>query len=102
MKVRYYIFISAAVLLSGCNDFLDKVPDNSKGQNWYNAKTISELLVSAYPNRAYVEFCEAMSDNAEDKGVAIQSDRAVEESFKWKDVSYTLAGFPYRLLEFML
>ena len=77
MKVRYYIFISAAVLVSGCNDFLDKVPDNS-----------------AYPNRDYVEFCEAMSDNAEDKGVAIQSDRAVEESFKWKDVSYTLQDSP--------
>lgn len=92
MKVRYYIFISAAVLLSGCNDFLDKVPDNRTELD--NAKTISELLVSAYPNRAYVEFCEAMSDNAEDKGVAIQSDRAVEESFKWKDVSYTLQDSP--------
>ena len=82
MKVRYYIFISAAVLLSGCNDFLDKVPDNrTELDNANGAKTVwiptNARGISSYSNSPYYRnktnanpaatYAEFVVDNSEKK-----------------------------------
>lgn len=62
--ILYTAFIGAASL-SGCKKYLDKEPDNRT--TIVTTEQISELLTNAYPHGNYILFCEAMSDNAEDK-----------------------------------
>lgn len=87
MKKKIYIIGTAALMLvtTSCNDFLDQVPDDRTVINSKDA--VKELLVSAYPNMNYLAFCEAMSDNAEDKGPTsyasdIQKNR---NAYQWKE-----------------
>ncbi len=68
---RIYIiyFLGIALLgvavLPGCRKFLDKEPDNRT--QIHTPDQIAQLLTTAYPGGNYIMFCEAMSDNAEDK-----------------------------------
>lgn len=74
------------VLVSSCDDVLSEVPDNRTEID--SAEKISELLVGAYPEAAYVSFLEPMSDNADDKGPASESDvRINEEMYFWRDLN---------------
>lgn len=54
------------LVLAGCTKYLDKEPDNRTQIR--TPEQIAQLLASAYPKANYIMFCEAMSDNAEDKG----------------------------------
>lgn len=89
-KIKIFSIVSVAVLtLSGCNDFLDQVPDNRTVIDSPGA--VAELLTSAYPAASYIQFCETMSDNVADKGQqAFYSDRANELMYNWKE--YTESG----------
>ena len=53
------------MILTGCNKYLAKEPDNRTTIT--TADQISQLLTNAYPQANYIPFCEAMTDNAEDK-----------------------------------
>src|SRR4051812_13923127 len=53
-------------LLSGCNKFLDKEPDNRAQLN--SPQKVAQLLASAYPQSNYQEMAEISSDNAGDIG----------------------------------
>lgn len=53
----------------GCKKFLDENPDRRTEINSINK--LSQLLVSAYPDRNYFTFAETASDNAEDKSAAL-------------------------------
>ena len=64
-------FIIQGILLlalsaAGCKKYLSTVPDNRAVIT--TPEQTSLLLTSAYPHSSYMLFCEAMSDNAEDKG----------------------------------
>lgn len=65
MKKMKKIKLTAAALalfsLVGCSDFLSEVPDNRTQLD--SPEKISELLVNAYPQRDYMYFTEAMTDN---------------------------------------
>lgn len=63
-KIIIYITL-AAVALTGCKKYLDKEPDNRTQIS--SPDQLSQLLTTAYPRGNYIMFCEAMSDNAEDK-----------------------------------
>lgn len=64
-KIVSYILLVAGILgLSGCEKYLDTIPDNRTDIN--TPEKISELLVSAYPRANYSPFCELMSDNVGD------------------------------------
>jgi starch-binding outer membrane protein, SusD/RagB family len=65
-KASLYITFGILFILSSCNKYLDKEPDNRAKLT--NPKKVSELLGSAYPLANYMAFCEAMSDNVGDKG----------------------------------
>lgn len=84
--------IGGLMLTTGCNDFLDHVPDNRAELN--SKENIRELLVSAYPDQAYVQFLEVMSDNAGDRGVFLLADRPTEEAYNWKDATSVAQDTP--------
>ena len=63
-KLVVYICLPAALLFSGCEDFLDEMPDQRTQLN--TPAKVSELLVTAYPRANYITFAEAMSDNVID------------------------------------
>jgi len=87
--MKNLIIYAAAILglltFSGCNEFLDKIPDNRTELD--DKGKISELLVNAYPKANYISFCEVMSDNAGDKGPSVSPWTLNTEPFFWKDSS---------------
>lgn len=85
-QYKYIILLSVVLPLTGCNDFLDKVPDNRTVID--SPEAVGELLVTAYPSGTYTMFCEAMSDNAGDKGPQqyLLDDRDNEYAYYWRDV----------------
>ncbi len=93
MKNIKYNVIKVVVLfliLSSCNDILDETPDNRTTID--SAQKISELLVGAYPDAAYVPFLEPMSDNAGDKGPSAETGIDIattinERMFFWQDIN---------------
>ncbi|MCL5128996.1 MULTISPECIES: RagB/SusD family nutrient uptake outer membrane protein [unclassified Algibacter] len=93
-NIKYNIGVVFVTLLmvTSCSDILDESPDNRTTIN--SAEKISELLVGAYPEGAYVPFLEPMSDNAGDKGPSADTgiDFATtlnERMFFWDDVNNT-------------
>lgn len=85
---KFIIYIAAAagmLTFSGCNDYLDKIPDNRTELD--NKGKIAELLVNAYPKANYISFCEVMSDNVGDKGSAVSARTINTEPYFWKDFS---------------
>ncbi len=60
------LYLSSLLLMGSCKKFLSTLPDN---RAVITTPTLtSQLLTAAYPHSSYMLFCEAMSDNAEDKG----------------------------------
>jgi starch-binding outer membrane protein, SusD/RagB family len=85
------ILIISFLLLSGCDDFLSKEPDNRSKID--NSEKISELLVSAYPEANYMTFCEAMTNNVSPHfgGTA---DPTNSDPYFWRDPSQTEQDTP--------
>lgn len=79
------IILSGGFLLASCDDFLSKNPDNRTLLD--SPQAVSELLVSAYPDEAYMAFAEAMSDNVGDKGIGQYVVEFIpnQKAFFWED-----------------
>ncbi|WP_447415136.1 hypothetical protein, partial [Clostridium perfringens] len=63
------LYISIITVLTGtgsCKKFLETLPDNRTVIT--NPTQVTQLLTTAYPHATYMLFCEALSDNVEDKG----------------------------------
>lgn len=63
------ILLSALALtfaLTSCNEWLDVMPDNRAEVD--TAEKVEKLLVSAYPENAYIMLAELSSDNVDDFG----------------------------------
>lgn len=91
MRNKYITILSAAAVIAftGCDKFLDKLPDNRMELN--DVETISNLLVSAYAevNPAYL--FEMESDNAdlcENTGWT-EASRFQRQAWEWTDISET-------------
>ncbi len=67
-KIKYLMLVVFAVSVSGCKKYLETAPDLRATLN--TPAKVSELLTTAYPQASYITFVEAMSDNADDKGIA--------------------------------
>lgn len=64
------LIVLSIVGLFGCKKFLSELPDNRVDMDNpanITVDNISAILVNAYPKANYMGFCEAMSDNVEDK-----------------------------------
>jgi hypothetical protein len=67
-KIKYLTLVLLTASLTGCEKFLETAPDLRATLN--TPEKVSELLTTAYPQANYITFLEAMSDNADDKGIA--------------------------------
>lgn len=91
MKKYIYSLMVVGIAVSGCEDFLSKVPDNRTILD--SKEKIAELLVTAYPEGNYIPFCEAMSDNVEDNPTQSQDARNTDPYF-WRNVNATAQDTP--------
>jgi len=87
MKKNKIYLLAAGLLfsLSGCNDYLDKLPDNRTTLD--SPEAVTELLVSAYPNAIYHQFTETMSDLVGDKveGPYVYDVSENRDAYLWND-----------------
>lgn len=84
------VFSTFAFLVSGCDRFLDTLPDNRAQID--TEKKITQLLVSAYPNANYSVLAELSSDNFVDNNAILpvnlsSAERMHEEIFAWEAVT---------------
>ncbi len=83
-KFIIYISVFSLYTLSGCDNYLDTIPDNRTDID--TPEKISELLVSAYPTGSYHAFCELMSDNVEDNYTNSTPSQIYSKPYFWQDV----------------
>lgn len=78
-------------MLTGCNDFLDKMPDNRTTLD--SEEKIKSLLVSAYPYKEFAWVNELSSDNSDDVGVLYnETTRWMDDTFNWREESETMTS----------
>lgn len=95
MKNIYIIAVAFLISLSfsACNDYLEQLPDDRTVLD--SPEKVRELLVTAYVDGTYIEFCEAMSDNVGDKSAnANMQTLANEQAYFWRTVTNTDNGTP--------
>ena len=93
MKKKIFVFSSAVLLLSSCNDFLDKMPDSRTELD--TEEKVTALLVSAYPESHAIVMQEMASDNAMDNGMQYSvEDKSQEEAYRWQDISTISSDTP--------
>jgi hypothetical protein len=83
----YLMFTFVLLLCTGCNDFLDVVPDNRTDLD--TEKKLNQLLLGSYLDRSPHMFLEMYSDNADHKTfpttlTAYQPFQ--EEAYYWQDI----------------
>lgn len=81
-KVSTYLLVFI-ISLSGCKKFLDTLPDTRTELN--TVDKVRSLLATAYPKAAYQKAAEIMSDNAQDKGPASNTDAMDQTYFSFGD-----------------
>lgn len=79
------IYVLGMMLLTSCNDYLDKLPDNRTEIN--TSTKITSLLVSAYPTKTNSALLEFSSDNVMDNGANYTSQQSQKEAYLWKPVT---------------
>ena len=80
--------LSIALVLTSCNEWLDVMPDNRAEID--TAEKVEKLLVSAYPENAYIMLAELSSDNVDDFGEdSPYSKRIYTQVYQWADVTET-------------
>lgn len=83
--------------ITSCKKYLETLPDNRTVIT--TPEQVSQLLVKAYPHSTYMLFCEALSDNAEEKG---NSSQGVDpqtylinvQTYKYQDVQNVSSDSP--------
>lgn len=83
-RTALYIFLFGTLTFAGCKKYLEKAPDST----WTQLDTpekVSQLLGTAYPQSNYMAFCEAISDNAIDKGKGVD-EKVNRDPFFFNDV----------------
>ena len=75
-----------SLLLAGCNDFLDELPDNRTEAN--TEEKIQKLLVAAYPTHDHMAFTEYASDNVDEVlNNSSYKDRFTDQCYAWQDMT---------------
>ena len=89
MKIKN-ITLSALALtfaLTSCNDWLDVMPDNRAEVD--TVEKAEKLLVSAYPENAYINLAEMSSDNVDHFGSSPYNERIHLQIYNWEEVTET-------------
>lgn len=91
-KTLLYTTLGIAALgFSGCEKYLEKVPDNRSALN--TPEKVTQVLVNAYPKAVYSAFCEAMTDNVADIGTGTARNQNADSYF-WNNVDATNQDTP--------
>lgn len=86
-----YILLGIGLVLGSCEKYLDHSPDMRTEIN--TVEKVAQLVTSAYPDRDYLTFAEAASDNAEDKGNGVGDlDEIVVAAYFWNDLDGDATG----------
>ncbi|GAA3756161.1 RagB/SusD family nutrient uptake outer membrane protein [Flavobacterium ginsengiterrae] len=80
-NIKITLSLLLIISLTSCDDFLSEVPDNRTQID--TPEKISELLVTAYPDRTYMGIAETMSDNVFDSELT-DSDIDNRQSYNWE------------------
>ena len=94
---KYICILTAAAALSGCDSYLDKMPDNRTELDT-DAKIV-DMMTSAYPTTSYAAICEFTSDNTDEiAGISYTAWTKLQEQLStWSDVTYEDQDSPYLL-----
>lgn len=94
-KIFKYVAFSAcaALTLTSCDDYLDKLPDDRVEVN--TVEKINNLLVSAYPTRTNDLIMEVSSDNVSDYGKSYNTSQLMEETYRFQPVTDESFDSPY-------
>ncbi len=88
MKNITLLTLSLAFALTSCNEWLDVMPDNRAEID--TEEKVEKLLVSAYPENAYIMLSELSSDNVDDFGEdSPYSNRLYTQVYQWDEVTET-------------
>ena len=89
MKIRNIILatLASTFALTSCNDWLDVMPDNRAEVD--TQEKAEKLLVSAYPENAYITMAEMSSDNVDHFGSSPYSKRFMLQLYNWEEVTET-------------
>ena len=78
--------LSLAFALTSCNKWLDVMPDNRAEID--TEEKVEKLLVSAYPENAYIVMAELSSDNVDDFGEnSPYQERIYAQLYQWAEVT---------------
>lgn len=88
------VSLTVMIFGTGCEKYLEESPDMRTEIN--SIDKLSQLLVTAYPDRHYFTFAETASDNAEDKSAALagHNDEPFVSIYNWNVVEGTGNGTP--------
>lgn len=86
-KIVSITIVAASLLLTACNDYLDKLPDSRITVD--TEEEVKALLNTAYPEVSFVRMAELASDNADDLNGDDNGyyDRFSEQCFRWQPVT---------------
>lgn len=85
-KIKYIaLSVCAALSLTSCNDFLDKLPDD-RAEIDSNTK-ITNLLISAYPTVSNIMLNEMSTDNISDNGKQYTTNLLKEEIYRFQNIT---------------
>jgi hypothetical protein len=80
-NIQIALSLLLVITLNSCDEFLSEIPDNRTQID--TPEKISELLVTAYPDKSYVLIGETMSDNVFDSETQ-SSDVDNRQSYNWE------------------
>ena len=84
----FYILLLGVLVLTSCDDYLDKLPDNRATID--TEDKVTKLLVSAYATHNSILMLEMASDNARDNGSTYSfSDEGQQQAYLWEPVTDT-------------
>ena len=96
-KMKKYIFqltvLMSLLVLTSCNDYLDKVPDDRAELN--TGAKVTQLLTSAYPSCTNNLIHEMMSDNVDDSGRQYSAPVLCEQLYRLQDPTEESDDTPY-------
>lgn len=82
---RLFQILLVLLILSSCDKYLDKTPDNRTEIN--TIEKVGQLLASAYPASSYAAMLNSRVDYVSDKGPGFQENISNSDAFFWRDIT---------------
>ena len=90
--IKYALGALIVASTSGCDDFLDVVPDNRTEIN--TVEKVGKLIADSYPLSCYAGFLNSRVDYVSDKGTGYSENSSNTDQFFWRDLTDTSQDTP--------